>query len=67
MSNQNSETKMIMHTISGYVTSEAHWRAVFESIDRRSWSDKEFDDADWLKVGHLVEVEKDVDGEWVEV
>ena len=62
--------KFYMHTISGDVDTLFEWRDDFLSMDKESWGYPEYYDGDfedWLEVGYLVEVEKNVNGDWVEV
>ena len=62
-----------MHKESGDVATEQEWRDDYNNMDAESWFGKSIDDiteqdkAAWQKGGHLIEVEKDTDGEWVEV
>ena len=66
--------KMYMHKVTGDVTTEAEWRADFESMGLESWFGRDIDDIschdieNWLYCdGFLIEVEKDDLGELVEV
>lgn len=71
-------TKFYMHTTSGDVATEQEWRDDFDGMDIESWFGLPADECEglhWIEdnidsqTGQkiLIEVEKDTDGEWVEV
>ena len=58
-----------MHEQSGDVATEMEWRDDYENMDVESWHGCEAKDApeNWLENSALIEVEKNNDGDWVEV
>lgn len=65
-------TTYYMHKESGDVATEQEWRDDYENMDVESWFGKSVDGItnedteNWAEGGHLIEVVKDADGEWVE-
>ena len=65
-------SRYLMHLQSGDVEAAEEWRADYESMDLESWFGKHIseitpeDKANWEACGHLIEVVKNEDGDWVE-
>ena len=57
-----------MHEISGDVATLEAWREDYLSMDVETWSGKtaeEHSPIEWIEDGKLIEVFRDVNGEWV--